>query len=92
MVKYCFKQSSSIFSVLFLGSVLGVWAEPAKAAESKSGWQQEWKQTLDLAKKEGQLNVCFWGSTALSWNVAWFRFDHFAKNGNLLWRRNICFM
>ena len=65
MVKYCFKQSLSIFSVLFLGSVLGLWTQPAKAAESKSGWQQEWKQTLDLAKKEGQLNVYFWGSTAL---------------------------
>lgn len=64
-MNHMFKQSLSIPGVLLLASLAALAATPAKAAESKNGWQLEWKQTLDLAKKEGQVNVYFWGTTAL---------------------------
>jgi iron(III) transport system substrate-binding protein len=65
MVKFHSKRSLTIFIVLSFGGIFGLSPKPAKAAESKGTWQQEWKQTVELAKKEGQLNVYFWGSTAL---------------------------
>src|SRR5258708_38827472 len=65
MVKLCLKRSLTIFLVLDLGWILGLSAKPAKAVDSKSAWQQEWMQTVELARKEGQLNVYFWGTTAL---------------------------
>lgn len=35
------------------------------AAESKPGWQAEWEKVVAGAKKEGQVNIYIWGTTAL---------------------------
>lgn len=36
-----------------------------RAGEVKPSWQAEWEKTVAAAKKEGQVNVYIWGSTAV---------------------------
>jgi iron(III) transport system substrate-binding protein len=60
-----FKKSLGVFAFLCLAWSSGPGARPAQGAEASSAGQREWRQTLELAKKEGQVNVYFWGTTAL---------------------------
>jgi len=37
----------------------------SQAQEKKRGWQQEWEQTVEAAKKEGQVNVYMWSTISV---------------------------
>lgn len=45
--------------------VLGTFSNPTHAADAKSPAQNEWKRTVEAAKKEGKLNVYLWHGSNL---------------------------
>ena len=61
------KNLSQIFprTVLAVGFLLFWMIDGTVAAQSKPTWEQEWKKTLEAAKKEGQVTVYIAGYEAV---------------------------
>jgi len=61
------KSLSQIFrrTVLAVGFLLFWMIDGTVAAQSKPTWEQEWKKTLEAAKKEGQVTVYIAGYEAV---------------------------
>jgi iron(III) transport system substrate-binding protein len=58
-------MKKAVFGFLVLMGALSLVAGSAGAAAGKPGWQVEWEKVAEGAKREGQVNVYMWGSTAV---------------------------
>lgn len=56
--------------------VLGIFSNPAFAADAKSPAQSEWERTVETAKNEGKINVYLWHGSNLEKVVQLFEMKY----------------